>query len=171
MVSKKVMAAIHIGIAAILPLTFVALVHGSGSPSRLTPTVPPAATRPISANDAERENTAEQYVGKALQTWQKRLDLMDWKIEVKLVRPDSLEPKTLGNIHWDLDTKQATIFVLSAYDYTLATKPMLDDMEFTVVHELVHLHLASLPKTAATPPLEEHAVNELARAFLQLAKH
>jgi hypothetical protein len=114
---------------------------------------------------------AQRFVGKALQTWQQRLELKDWKVKVNLVRPSDLEPKTLGNIHWDLKTKQATIAVLSAYDYTLPTQAMLDDMEFTVVHELVHLQLATLPHTDASRLPEEHAVNELARALLQLAKH
>jgi hypothetical protein len=85
------------------------------------------------------------------------------------VRSSALEPKTLGNIHWDSTLKQASIRVLSAYDYTLATPEMLDDMEFTIVHELLHLHLASLPHSNASVRPEEHAVNELARAFLRLA--
>ena len=162
MVSKKVSAATPLRIAAILPLIFVALVRGSGTP--------PPSPAP-SAPDVQREAAAERYVNQELQIWQERLDLKDWKIEVALVRPAKLEPKTLGNIHWDLNTKQATISVLSAYDYTLPTQPMLDDMEFTVVHELIHLHLASLPKTDASRPLEEHAVNEIARALLRLVKH
>src|ERR1051325_8375652 len=149
MVRKKVSAAIHLGLAAILPLLFVALVRGSATPSPA-----PAPSAP----EAQREAAAERYVNQVLQTWQERLDLKDWKIEATLVRPAKLDPKTLGNIHWDLNTKQATISVLSAYDYTLPTQPMLDDMEFTVVHELIHLHLASLPKTDASRPLEEHAV-------------
>jgi hypothetical protein len=145
----------------------VALVHGSGSANRTTA----ATSTPASPAERQREATAERFVGKCLQTWQQRLDLKDWEIKVDLVRPSALEPKTLGNIHWDINTKEATISVLSAYDYKLATPAMLDDMEFTVVHELVHLQLASLPHTDASRLPEEHAVNELARALLQLAKH
>jgi hypothetical protein len=76
----------------------------------------------------------------------------------------------MGNIHWDTDVKEATIGVLSSYDYQLPWKAMLDDMEFTIVHELVHLHLASLPKSEASRRTEEHAVNELASALLGLAR-
>ena len=83
---------------------------------------------------------------------------------------NALEPKTLGNIRWDLDKKEATIGVLSTKDYTLQGQEMLDDMEFTVVHELVHLQLSSLPRSEASRSAEEHAVNELTRAFLKLAK-
>ncbi len=106
-----------------------------------------------------------------VQVWQERLNLKDWNITFELVRPDKLEPKTLGNIKWDSDVKTAKIQVLSAYDYQLPYHEMLDDMEFTVVHEMVHLHLASLPRSDASRRVEEHAVNELAAALLRLAKH
>jgi hypothetical protein len=118
----------------------------------------------------EHERTADRFIKEKLRLWQERLNLTDWNIQAKLVRNESLEPKTLGNIHWDTDTKQATIAVLSTYDYNLPFQAMLDDMEFTVVHELVHLHLASLPRSDASRRIEEHAVNELARALIRLAK-
>lgn len=98
------------------------------------------------------------------------MNLTDWNIQVDLVRAKDLEPHTLGNIHWDTDKKQATIAVLSSYDYKLPFPSMLEDMEFTVVHELVHLQLASLPRSEASRRIEEHAVNELARALIQLAR-
>jgi hypothetical protein len=41
-------------------------------------------------------------------------------------------------------------------------------MELTVVHELVHLDLASLPRSQASRSSEEHAVNGIAQAMLQL---
>jgi len=119
----------------------------------------------------ERDVTAAKFVAQKLQIWQDRMDLKDWNIRVQLVRADQLEPKTLGNIHWDTDSKTATIAVLSTEDYKLPWKAMLDDMEFTVVHELVHLELASLPRSEASRRVEEHAVNEIAGALLKLARH
>jgi hypothetical protein len=41
-------------------------------------------------------------------------------------------------------------------------------MEFTVVHELIHLELSSLPHSEASRRVEEHAVNRLADALLKL---
>lgn len=119
----------------------------------------------------EREAAASRFVDQKLQTWQDRMDLKDWNIRVQLVRADQLEAKTLGNIHWDTDSKTATIAVLSTEDYRLPWKAMLDDMEFTIVHELVHLELASLPRSEASRRVEEHAVNEIANALLKLARH
>jgi len=122
------------------------------------------------ATPQSRELFAENYVRDKLRIWQQRLNLNDWNLRVDLVRPSGLEPKTLGSIHWDTTTKRATIAVLSSYDYKLPFRSMLDDMEFTVVHELVHLQLASLPRSEASRKNEEHAVNELASALIRLAK-
>jgi len=161
MVSKKLVAAIRPGIAALLLLFAAIIAFGSG----------PATTPAPVPHADERQAIAQRFVRQTLDTWQERLNLKDWKIQVDLVRPSALEPKTLGNIHWDTNLKQANIGVLSAYDYTLPTPQMLDDMEFTIVHELVHLHLASLPRNEASRRTEERAVNELAAALLRLAKH
>jgi hypothetical protein len=78
----------------------------------------------------------------------------------------------LGNIHWDSDRKTATIRVLDPMDYKLKDQAMLDDMEFTVVHELIHLELAPvlspLQRNEANRMEEEHAVNHMAQALLDL---
>ena len=103
-----------------------------------------------------------------LAVWQKRLNLEDWKISIIISRASELRPRTLGNIHWDLDTRTAVIRVLDPADYRLPYGDMLKDMEFTVVHELIHLELASLPRSEASRRDEEHAVNGIADALLNL---
>jgi hypothetical protein len=157
MVSRNPAAAIYLCIAALFVFTSATSAFAS----------PPVVSR---SSAEEREVTAQKFVMQALRIWQNRLNLKDWDIRVELVRPDALEPRTLGNIHWDTTDKHATIDVLSAYDYTLPLPEMLNDMEFTVVHELVHLHLAALPRSDATSRNEEYAVNQIARALLSLSK-
>lgn len=98
------------------------------------------------------------------------MNLKDWDIRVELLRADHLEPRTLGNVHWDRDTKTATIGVLSPLDYQLPHNAMLADMEVTIVHELVHIELASLPRSDASRGTEEHAVHEITSALLRLAR-
>jgi hypothetical protein len=122
-----------------------------------------------SAAAQQREAEAQKFVDEKLEVWKERMNLQGWNIRARLVRPSALEPKTLGGIQWDTDKKTASISVLSSYNYTLPYQEMLDDMEFTIVHELVHLELASLPRSEASRRIEEHAVNELARALLNLA--
>jgi hypothetical protein len=98
------------------------------------------------------------------------MNLAKWNIHANLVRTTALKPKTLGGIQWDTSTMAANIDVMSTYDYKLPFEAMLDDMEFTVVHELVHLQLSSLPRSEASRSAEEHAVNEIASALLKLAR-
>jgi hypothetical protein len=79
-----------------------------------------------------------------------------------------LKSKTLGGIRWDKGKKSAVLSVLDASDYRLPFREMLADMEFTIVHELVHLELSSLPRSEASRSSEEHAVNGIAEALLSL---
>jgi hypothetical protein len=120
----------------------------------------------------ERTIFAESFTAEKLWMWQKRLNLQDWKITVAVARATELKPKTLGNIHWDSDKKTAIIHVLDPADYTLPFEAMLKDMEFTVVHELIHLELAPvlapLQRTDENRRDEEHAVNHMAQALLDL---
>jgi hypothetical protein len=116
----------------------------------------------------ERTETIVSYVNERLALWQQRLNLQDWKISVIMSHQNELKPKTLGNIHWESDKKTAVIRVLDASDYKMPFREMLDDMEFTVVHELIHLELSSLPRSDASRREEEHAVNQITDALLKL---
>jgi hypothetical protein len=120
----------------------------------------------------ERTALAASFTIEKLYRWQKRLQLEDWKISVAVARTSELKPKTLGNIHWDTEKKTAIIRVLDPADYEMPLPEMLQDMEFTVVHELIHLELASvlspLTRNDASRREEEHAVNHMADALLKL---
>lgn len=118
----------------------------------------------------ERSLAAETFVAEKLAMWQQRLNLKNWNLTVRLVPASELKPKTLGNIHWDTSTRTAGIAVLSLADYSLPFDAALRDMEFTVVHELVHLQLSSLPRSEASRGAEERAVNQLTGALLKLAR-
>jgi hypothetical protein len=126
------------------------------------------------ANLTAHERTAlvQSFATEKLWRWQKRLKLEDWTISVEVARSSELKPRTLGNIHWDTDKKTATIHVLDPADYRLPFANMLQDVEFTVVHELIHLELspvlAPLQRNDANRREEEHAVNHMTDALLQL---
>ena len=74
-----------------------------------------------------KDREVSKYVNLKLQIWQDRMNLKDWDIQVEMVRSGQLEPKTLGNVHWDTDIKQAKIMVLASEDYKLPYKEMLED--------------------------------------------
>ncbi len=111
---------------------------------------------------------AQAFVDARLAFWQDRLQLADWNISVVMTRKSELKAKTLGGIRWDKSKKTASVAVMHVADYSMSCQAMLADMEFTIVHELVHLELASLPKSEASRSTEEFAVNRIADALLKL---
>jgi len=156
MIRSKSAAYIRSGVAAFL-FFLVAVVAPSSTSSSGPPPTP---------SELERVNIAQEFVGRTLHLWQNRLGFGGWDIHVDLVRSTALEPRTLGNSRWDTNLKRDTIDVLSPYDYTLSTPEMLKDMEVTIVHELVHLELATLPRSEATKGEEEQAVVRITSALL-----
>jgi hypothetical protein len=147
-------------------LFWLPLLLGSACAFAQSPAVEP---RP-----AERSLCAGSFVTEKLWYWQRRLNLEDWDISVVIARAAELKPRTLGNIHWDTKKKTAIIRVLDPADYELPPAAMFDDMEFTVVHELIHLELAPVlsdfSRNEANRRDEEHAVNQMAEALLKLKR-
>ena len=124
-------------------------------------------TGQLSSSQAQ---TIRQFIDEKQAAWQQRLNLEDWHISVVMTHRSDLKPKTLGGIRWDKGKKTAVISVLDPSDYKMSFHDMLDDMELTLVHEMVHLELASLPRSEASRSSEEHAVNGLAAALVRLDK-
>lgn len=125
-------------------------------------------TRP---NTTQMDTTqrAQRYVDERIAVWRQRLKLEDWRISAVMTRRIDLAPQTLGGIRWDKSKKSAVIWVLDPVDYALPFPAMLDDMEETIVHELVHLELTSLPHSEAhRGGSEERAVSGIAGAMLDL---
>lgn len=125
---------------------------------------------PTTASSRDRAEMAETFVHQRLTVWQQRLHLEAWKISVVMSRRSDMKPRKLGAIRWDKHRKTAEMQVLDASEYQLPLAGMLADMEFTVVHELIHLELASLPRSEASRSDEEHAVNQMAKSLLDLVR-
>jgi hypothetical protein len=145
----------------------VLILAGSVAPSHAQST-PKSGEIPPS----ERKLLAERFASERLWVWQKRLNLQEWDLSVVASRASELKPKTVGNIHWDREKKTALIRILDPADYHLPFDEMLRDIEFTVVHELIHLEmvpvLSDLQRTEENRREEEHAVNHMAEALLKL---
>ncbi len=139
-------------------------------PARIVVTAPvPAMPEADALRQSEPGSVrthAEVFLNDRLQFWQRRLNLQDWKVTISMTRRTGLKPGTLGGIRWDKSKRTASMAVLDCSDYTMAMPEMLKDMEFTIVHELIHLELASLPRSEASRRTEEVAVNNLTRALL-----
>jgi hypothetical protein len=118
------------------------------------------------SSSEDRQALANRYIHEILPYWQHRLQLEEWNVYIMLSRPEDLRPGTLGNIHWDRDKKSATIRVMDSTGYHADLAAMLKDMQVTVVHELVHLELASLPVAEADRSNQEFAIDRLTDALL-----
>jgi len=151
---------------------FALVICATGSVTLLNAQSDSSAASPAEMTAHERTVLTASFAQEKLSLWQKRLNLQDWTITVQVARASELKPKTLGNIHWNLDKKTAIIRVLDPADYRLPFQAMLEDVEFTVVHELIHLDMApvltDLQRSDANRREEEHAVNHLADALLKL---
>ncbi len=126
-----------------------------------------AVTSPSATSAGSRE-FAEQCVAHKLELWQQRLKLSDWRITWAMAHRSDLKPNIVGQIHWDKPSKSASILVLDPSDYRMSFNAMLDDMELTIIHELVHLKLTSLPHSEASRGSEEQAVNGISEALFAL---
>jgi hypothetical protein len=128
------------------------------------------ATPPPSVESKAKAVVSQDQVDNWVRLWQRRLHLDDWRIEARIVRAADLKPDTLGNLKWNSISRTATIKVLNPIDYDLPAADVPEDIEYTVVHELVHLQLSALPRAGGRPEVEEAVVNKLADALMQLER-
>ena len=155
-------------LSSVMLFGYLALAFSGTVPAQTVPA--PTVNPEIVAS--ERAIIAESFVAEKLWFWQRHLSLQEWNVSIIFARTSDLKPKTLGNIHWDKDKKTAIIRVLDMADYHMPFQEMLQDMEFTVVHELIHLELApalsQFSRSDASRREEEHAVNHVAAALIKL---
>jgi hypothetical protein len=116
----------------------------------------------------ESREVVQKYVAEKLTFWQQSLKLSDWQISWAMAHRSDLKPNTVGQIHWDMPKKSAAILVLDPGDYNMPFNAMLDDMELTIIHELIHLKLTSLPHSEASRGSEEQAVVGISESLFAL---
>lgn len=126
------------------------------------------ATPAPSVESKPKAVVSQDQVEAWVKLWQKRLHLEDWRIEARIVRSTDLKPDTLGNLKWNSVSRTATIKVLNPTDYDMPAADVPEDIEYTVVHELVHLQLSALPRDAGKKDVEEVVVNKISDALMQL---
>lgn len=110
-----------------------------------------------------------------LRYWQKLLSLQDWEIVVRICAPDDMDNKEVqGEVEYQAHKKAAVVRLLDPRDYP-PNPSWPQDMERTLVHELVHLHFAE--KTTdekLTGPVfdlvEERVVNATSQALVDLRR-
>ena len=104
-----------------------------------------------------------------LYKWQARLRLLDWDIKAKFVPLNELDHETEAHIAYDIYHSEAVISLLHPEQADLLGQKLHEyDVDFSLVHELVHLRLADVsdPESGISEH-EERAVNMIARAFVE----
>lgn len=115
----------------------------------------------IYKNDEELKSACEE--------WQKRLRLQDWVVKCKISRNKDVATNSQGHCNWVIQKKMATILILDPLDYPEDTMHP-QDMEQTLVHELLHLHFAPFDDESDTPKevAIEQAIDCIAYGMVQL---
>jgi hypothetical protein len=114
----------------------------------------------------------QRQLEKLKDDWAKRLRLQDWKIAVTIKRsPDLKLEKTLGSCEYTLTQKRAEIELLHPDDYR-APHVGNRDFEWTLVHELLHLHTAPFYVTEPGPAndAQEIAIDLISEALVNLKR-
>ena len=99
-----------------------------------------------------------------LKKWQLRLGLQNWHIKVRYAKPVDMEG-CQGLNDYDQTYLTSSIKILKPEYYS--DKDFPQDIEATLIHELLHLHFAFLRKSSDNAgDAEEQAIELLTRAVL-----
>ena len=114
----------------------------------------------------------EDELKKLCSFWQNQLKLNNWRIAIGIERKTAFNnSQSTGEIDYVLPLRQAIIKVLDPLDYP--NSPFEQDMEITLVHELLHLHFA-LFEPKSDDSLEflimESTIEQLANILVEMKR-
>lgn len=104
--------------------------------------------------------------------WQRVLRLQDWLVVVRIVRKRDMKfDNSAGEAGWTPDRRDAIIRILDPLDYE-PTRIYEQDMELSLVHELLHLHFAliSYKDDTIEDTLQEQALHAIADGLVGLKR-
>jgi hypothetical protein len=114
-----------------------------------------------------------EHLQTTLVEWQKRLRLQDWIITAKIARARDLSlDNSAATVDWNYNKRMAVIKIIDEIDY----QPGLmeeQDMEISLVHELLHLHYAGFENTEADSienSLMEQSIEAISRTLVELKR-
>lgn len=107
-------------------------------------------------------------LNRLVKKWQPRLRLQDWHIQIAYGKPEDFSEHNKGALGENLVSslnKECTIHILDPKYIVDEGLPSTNNVELTVVHELVHCHI---PTCKMTLPQMETAVEQIAKAFMEI---
>lgn len=105
-------------------------------------------------------------------SWQCRLRLQDWDVEVKLVAHYEAGESRFAEVFHFLPKKHAILKVVQE-DHIDPNEPLKRDEELSIVHELLHLHfcpVASPDSDSSADVALEQAIHAISRALVGVRK-
>lgn len=107
-----------------------------------------------------------------LEEWKNRLCLQDWDIAIGIYRATEFYNEGVGENTYNISSAKATIRIIDPCDYPKNTK-FPQDMETTLVHELLHLKFACFEpeeNTSLQHAIWERTIQTIARTMVEM-KH
>lgn len=107
-------------------------------------------------------------LSKVASKWQKILRLQDWEVTIDYYRArDFTNADALGECTFNINSREGFIKILDPIDYEGEY-----DLEWIVVHELLHLHFAdwTAKNNYECPVSGEQAIDSIAQALTRLNK-
>lgn len=101
--------------------------------------------------------------------WQRRLRLMDWEIEVRIV-PSYEIPDRIGSSFQRVQERTAVVKLCRLDEVPPDVDPRQLDLEITLVHELLHIWVAEFRPYVKEDRDEERAINALALALVEAVR-
>jgi len=113
----------------------------------------------------------QEELDQALAYWQKVLQLQDWEVKASVERKKDITLDDVdAMVSWYFTHKKAIVRLLDPIDYN----ELFDqDHEYSLVHELLHLHFAGFDTTAKESleeKLLEQCINALSTALVSLKR-
>ena len=107
-------------------------------------------------------------LSKVASRWQKILRLQDWQVDIDFYRArEFANADALGECTFNINSREGFIKILNPIDYEGEY-----DLEWIVVHELLHLHFAdwTAKNNYECPVSGEQAIDSIAQALTRLNK-
>lgn len=101
--------------------------------------------------------------------WQTILGLSEWEIAIRFGRGHSIRTECQGEVDFIRSKRQALITVLTPGDFP-PNENFPQDIERTIVHELLHLHFGDVRTAETDYILEERAINSLSKGLVGLKR-
>jgi hypothetical protein len=113
--------------------------------------------------------TFEQEAERLLRKWQAILRLQDWDITLKIGRFHEIHNEALAHCRHCTLKNSAEIMVRAPQDLLPAESwPGDNDVELTIIHELIHVKLSPLSIPDKLDVEQEQLVESLARTLVRL---